>query len=363
MKILLLLLVSIMLKTCRSGCGLVHPPPYGSKCKAVVSGAMASTLEERMAAAGRDDPKYLEYMEQEVLKSIESKAEEALNVQKPLDRLSKLEEKDSTHEELRARLDKMESARSSNTRPPPPGTAGFHTLPDTATAYYSWAFRVAGLCPATQQVGHSWAPSAVHESVGLRARSKVPTPAGIPGNIYPYPYMGPYMSPIHCDGLSHVLGESSSQPPLPNLHPGSAPAAADYVTGYLTNALQQLSIAIDPTPSSTAKGLVLWPEYYIQHVDKGVAVKSLDHNKLTYKDLVSGMGRVMHYLVSVGGDWGSYLRHFNVIMSQASRHQFLDQAFVGGMTGILLTRLSEVRLENSLQVIIWLWQLISMRVT
>ena len=129
------------------------------------------------------------------------------------------------------------------------------------------------------------------------------------------------------DGLSQVLGENSFQPPA-HLSTG-VPAPADYVSGYLTSALQQLSLAIDPTPSSTSKGLVLRPEYYIQHVDKGVPVKNIDHAKLSYKDLVAGMGRVMQYLVNVRGDYMSYLRHFNYILTQASRHQFQDQAFVG----------------------------------
>ena len=70
----------------------------------------------------RDDPKYLEYMEQEVLKSIESKAKEAETMQTLLDRLAKLEEKDNIQEDLRTRLEKMESAaenRQSST--PQPG--------------------------------------------------------------------------------------------------------------------------------------------------------------------------------------------------------------------------------------------------
>ena len=74
--------------------------------------------------------------------------------------------------------------------------------------------------------------------------------------------------------------------------------------------------------------MVLRPEYYIQHHDKGISVKNLDHSKLSYKELASGMGRVLQYLVSVGGDSASYLRHFNYVLAQASRHQFSDHAFV-----------------------------------
>ena len=98
--------------------------------------------------------------------------------------------------------------------------------------------------------------------------------------------------------------------------------------GPLTSALKQLSQAIDPSPVSH-KGMVYRPEYYIQHVDKGMQVKMLDHTKLTYKELVSGMGRVMQYLVENGGDVAGYVGHFNFIAEQAYQHSFVDQAFVG----------------------------------
>ena len=75
------------------------------------------------------------------------------------------------------------------------------------------------------------------------------------------------------------------------------PSAADVINGPLTKVLQQLSVAIDPTPQASVKGLLLRPEYYIQHIDKGVSVKSLDHTKLTFKELISGMGRVMLHLI------------------------------------------------------------------
>ena len=109
--------------------------------------------------------------------------------------------------------------------------------------------------------------------------------------------------------------------------PGSA-APADLIWGPLTSALRQLSQAIDPSPISN-KGIVYRPKYYIQHVNRGVQVKSLDHTKLTFKELVSGMGRVMQHLVDTGGDLPGYLGHFNFIAEQAHQHSFVDQAFVG----------------------------------
>ena len=107
---------------------------------------------------------------------------------------------------------------------------------------------------------------------------------------------------------------------------GASPA--DLVGGPLTSALRQLSQAIDPSPVSH-KGVMYRPEYYFQHVDRGTQVKLLDHSKLTYKELVSGMGRVMQYLFDNGGDLAGYIGHFNFIAEQAHQHSFVDQAFVG----------------------------------
>ena len=121
-------------------------------------------------------------------------------------------------------------------------------------------------------------------------------------------------------------GGAGSSPATPGGLRDQAPS--DYINGPLTQVLQQLSVAIDPTPQSSTKGLLLRPEYYIQHVDKGVAVKSLDHTKLTFKELMSGMGRVMTHLSTSGGDLVAYVSHFNFVAKQAASHNFTDSAFV-----------------------------------
>ena len=122
------------------------------------------------------------------------------------------------------------------------------------------------------------------------------------------------------NNLSGLLGAARS--------PLADPSPADLVNGPLTTVLQQLSIAIDPTPQSSVKGLLMRPEYYVQHVDKGVPVKNLDHSKLTFKELMSGMSRVMLHLAKTGGDLGSYLEHFSFITRKAGAHSFLDSAYV-----------------------------------
>ena len=109
---------------------------------------------------------------------------------------------------------------------------------------------------------------------------------------------------------------------------GGEPAAADIINGPLTSVLQQLSIAIDPTPQSSVKGLLLRPEYYVQHKDKGVPVKSLDHSKMTYKELMSGMSRVLSHLSKTGGNVASYIDHLSFLTRKAGAYSFVDSAFV-----------------------------------
>ena len=109
----------------------------------------------------------------------------------------------------------------------------------------------------------------------------------------------------------------------------ASPAPADVINGPLTSVLQQLSVAIDPTPQSATKGLLLRPEYYVQHKDKGVPVKNLDYSKMSFKELMSGMGRVMSHLSKTGGDVASYIEHFSFITRKAGAHTFVDSAYVG----------------------------------
>ena len=80
--------------------------------------------------------------------------------------------------------------------------------------------------------------------------------------------------------------------------------------------------------AASTKGIQLRPEYYVQHVDQGIAIKNLDHTKLSYRELASGMSRVLEYIVLVNGDATSYLEHMVFITKQASVHHFNDSAYV-----------------------------------
>ena len=354
-----------MLRTCRSGCGLVHSPPYGSRCKTVIAWKMAGkdpktgeqTLEAKMAEAGftgREDPKYLEYLEQQMIKSIESQTEESRNMTQILARLERIEAKQAEQVVPVIATNASLLPASPPDRPHVPA----NSLPSQPAP------------PLQNEPGNPF------PTVGLGAQSKVPLdyhyqheglPSSTPSGMFPPSQPRPYYrqsdsgiageTSLHVDSQraafnAAVRGSTTTLPraapflphyTVPMSTPAgdpnqlftqstmprtTGPATSDVVSGALSSALQQLSLAIDPTPASSSKGLVLRPEFYVQHKDQGVSVKSLDHTKLSYKQLVYGMGRIAKYLLINGGDFVSYLDHYNFVTMQASRHNFMDIAFV-----------------------------------
>lgn len=87
---------------------------------------------------------------------------------------------------------------------------------------------------------------------------------------------------------------SDTRQPTPTR--ASSPAPSDFVHGPLTHALDKLSLAIDPAIDLTTQGITLRPEYYVQYLDKHVALKSIDHTKLSFNALVYGMCRIAKHL-------------------------------------------------------------------
>ena len=103
-------------------------------------------------------------------------------------------------------------------------------------------------------------------------------------------------------------------------------APAD-VAEPLTEAIAQLSVAVDT--SSKGKGLELRPEYYVQHLERGTPVKSLDHSKMSTEELIFGMVSVLEHLIENGGEWGDYAKHLNFVCRQVMERTFVAAAFVG----------------------------------
>ena len=106
--------------------------------------------------------------------------------------------------------------------------------------------------------------------------------------------------------------------------------APDDVVGPLTDVLQKLSIAVDPTNTShKLKGMDYKPEYHVQHVKQGLQLKQIDHSKLTYREFVYGWFCVIQHLTKARGDVAAYVRHCKYVSSLAMLSQFTGSAYVG----------------------------------
>lgn len=109
---------------------------------------------------------------------------------------------------------------------------------------------------------------------------------------------------------------------------GPSQSASDLVMGPLTAALSKLSDIIDPSTAMKTKGILLRPEYYVQHKSNGVAIRNLDHSKLTFRELCYGMDCILVHLLKTGGDALSYASHKLFVSSQAKSGRFVDRALV-----------------------------------
>ena len=265
---------------------------------------------------GRDDPQYIDYLENQ-LKAAKKQAVEPSVLTTIMQKLQDLEV-------------------SVNKPPAPIPHTGIPTTTTTTTVTTSsWSG-----APVTLGAWSLPRPATTYVSTvsGAAPWSAPPIPAHNPWT-YSTPVTtsvnpGWSYTPRSTVGYPPGLGyQPSVLPPLSGIHrPVSTSSTysspADVMGAPLTSALEKLSQAIEPTVSTSTKGIQLRPEYYIQHVDQGIAIKSLDHTKLTYRELLAGMCRVLDHLVTSGGDANSYLQHMVFVTKQASVHQFTDAAYV-----------------------------------
>ena len=105
-------------------------------------------------------------------------------------------------------------------------------------------------------------------------------------------------------------------------------APADMVAGHLTEALTELSEAINPGPLGYKKGIQFRPEYYTQHVIDCKPLKSLDHSKMSYKDLFYGMTQVLLNIAKSGGETMGYMEHMAFVAKQGQLNSFADIALI-----------------------------------
>ena len=271
-----------MLKNC-SACQTKHTPPFGSYCKYI-------KMAQKDPPA-RDDPAYLEYLEGQLAAAKEKQILDS-----------------SSLRDILSRLDKLEITPPSTTIAATAVTTtismGYSSSPVTATSTWSGRPSIGAGAPWSAPPFPSYSPWTTR-TTGVWAPP--PTPSSL----------GTYGQP---PGFNYSLPSTISR--------GGNLNASDVVNGPLTTVLSQLSQAIEPTVSTTTKCIEFRPEYYVQHVDQGIAVKSLDHTKLSYRELISGMTRVLEHLVNTGGEAASYLEHLIFISKQASVHSFVDCAYV-----------------------------------
>ena len=252
-------------------CGHKHIPSLGVSC---VQGQPSTMSKDGKPVIGdfpsRDDPKYLQLLEEQYMLSQEAKS------------------KDSEMENLVRRLDALEKRQA------PVRTEGHGSLSlPTPMGAYRQAGTGLGL----------------YASTGARPKTPLTGAGGAAGGM-----VG--------GAAGGVAGGGG--PPRPD------PPAADTVVGPLTEVLEKLTIAVDP--SSTSKklqGMVFKPEFYVQHIKKGTALKQVDHTKLTYRDMVFGWFCVLQHLIKVEGDIDSYITHCRYVSQQAMASQFTDSAYVG----------------------------------
>ena len=299
----------VMLKNC-TACDTKHTPPYGKYCKFLKGKTMAKS-----AIPSRDDPAYLDYLEQELAAAKAGSLKEQDTMKSVLDRLEKLE--------LTSVSQPVTTTASTPavTSEPIVSMAGSASLSSTAGVGLRNPWSTP---PLPSVVSTPWSAPPFRTTA-----SWFPPTVNLTGsNLYPTsvstasPWNTAYGLPPPPPGMHQRTSLG-----LPTARPSVVTAE---VSSPLSSALEHLSQAIEPTIATSTKGILLKPEYYIQHVDQGTAIKSLDHTKLSYRDLMSGMSRVLEYLSTTGNAEAthSYLQHMIFLTKQASAHHFVDSAYV-----------------------------------
>lgn len=141
----------------------------------------------------------------------------------------------------------------------------------------------------------------------------------------PHPYV-PTKSESQASTGSHPPAAQTAPEAGQGLKPATGvepTVASTAVTGQLSDALKQLSLAIDTSTGDKGSGMLLRPEWHAQHKVKDILVKSLDHQKMSLNDLYYGMTCVLEHLLHSGSEhWQSYLQHRKYV-SRGSQWQML----------------------------------------
>lgn len=107
-----------------------------------------------------------------------------------------------------------------------------------------------------------------------------------------------------------------------------AESAAVTAMGQMADAMEQLSLSIDPSSGKKA-GQLLRPEYHYCVLEKGMPLRSADASKLSINEYLYGMCLVMQHLVEVKGDWMSYFSHYRRVMKFFVGKRYVNAAYIG----------------------------------
>lgn len=107
-----------------------------------------------------------------------------------------------------------------------------------------------------------------------------------------------------------------------------ADSAAVAAIGQMADAMEHLSLSIDPSSGKKA-GQLLRPEFQYCVLERGMPIKNADASKLTINEYLYGMCLVMQHLVEVNGDWKSYFSHYRRVMKFFVGKRYINAAYIG----------------------------------
>lgn len=99
--------------------------------------------------------------------------------------------------------------------------------------------------------------------------------------------------------------------------------------GDISSTLAALSLSVDKHLSEERKGNIYRLEYFVQGIDGGVSSKNLDHMKLSHREFIHGMVRVLQNMVRENDPRiSSYVEHMSFVTSLAAEGGFVNEPFL-----------------------------------
>lgn len=308
-----------------SGCNVLHPAPFGSRCRYALEAkayCKANNIPEKDFATYVDYDSMPKYTATDEIAAEVDDTEGSGEENKPpgidnappvwvTDLIRINHEQRLQVDSLISRFDKLVTLAHSSTGEPAGATSELAGVTGGRTGIKTEAGK--GVKP-TQKLSSGDIITPLDEGLKIPPIGKN-QPANIMKHAIPV-----------SEGMPTSHGGASTHPSATGRDGSHAPA--DFIQGSLTSALDRLSMAIDPMVETKAKGSSLRPEFYVQHIDKLVPLKNIDHAKLNYSSLLYGMCRVAKHLLAVDGDVKSYLDHMIYITKLGALGEYTDMTFI-----------------------------------